>query len=158
MPSDLTILTKEIDKMLLLNNEIDKKAIENNNFFRSSNVEFALQDALLKKQSKAILIKKIKEQVDLGNPIIKIFSQINNIFIQAKKIAILKNYYSNEDISKKLNMHIYRLSLFIDFVKKTSIAKINELIKKMTEIDIDFKRGYISEEILLNKVTLELIK
>ncbi|WP_186390765.1 hypothetical protein [Mycoplasma struthionis] len=55
-------------------------------------------------------------------------------------------------------MHIYRLSLFIDFVKKTSIAKINELIKKMTEIDIDFKRGYISEEILLNKVTLELIK
>ncbi|WP_369086066.1 DNA polymerase III subunit delta [Metamycoplasma spumans] len=159
MPNDLFLIEREIEKLLLLNNSITEKNIDDNNFSMSNNIEFALSDALLKFNSSSDIIKKINEQISFGQSNSQVIAQIASIISQAKDINILLNLGLNaQAISDEISMHIYRVKIFIDFIRKISENKLNNLIKVIAKYDEDLKKGLIEDSNALKSILLEIIK
>ncbi|AZZ65523.1 DNA polymerase III subunit delta [Metamycoplasma phocicerebrale] len=159
MPNNLSLIESEIDKLLLISKNVTEKMIEDNNFSMSNNIDFALTEAILKWQSEKNIVSKILEQLEYGADSNQIISQISSILINSKNIAILKNNnLTNEEISKIINIHPYRVKLHSEFLNKIGIKKLNNLIKKISKLDTLLKRGKIKEEIFIDLISMELIK
>ncbi|MBN0970785.1 DNA polymerase III subunit delta [Mycoplasma phocoeninasale] len=159
VPNDLTLIESEIDKLLLQDSHITEAMIISGNVVSSSNTDFAFSDAILKQLSAQIILFHYNEQLNYGVSAAQIISQIANIFVTAKNIAILKsNRFSQEEISNELNIHIYRVKLFQEFLNKITTGKLNFLIQELAKLELEIKKGNIEEELGLKWFMLNLIR
>ncbi|BAP39327.1 DNA polymerase III subunit delta [Metamycoplasma canadense] len=159
MPNNLSLIESEINKLLLINKEISQQMVDDNNFSLSNNLEFALHEALLKFENPRNIIKKINEQLQYGIDGNSILLQISSTLANAKNIAILKKMnITNDEISKIINIHPYRVKLHYEFYNKISEKKLNSLIKEISKIDIEFKKGNINADLLIDLILISIIK
>lgn len=159
MPNNLSLIENEIDKLLLINKEITNDIVNQNNFSVANNIEFALSDAVLKWNSSESIIKSLNQQLEYGIDISLILSQISTILLNAKSISILrKQNTSNEEISKIINIHPYRVKLHWDFFLKIGEKKLNEMIANISQIDVNYKLGEISSDTFIGLINIFLLK
>ncbi|WP_373438079.1 DNA polymerase III subunit delta [Metamycoplasma equirhinis] len=159
MPNDLTFITNEICKLLLQNKHITLQMIEDNNFAMSNNIEFAFSDAILKNVPTETIIYKLNEQLNFGVSANQLLSQIASLLSYAKEIYLLRvANFSTEQIAANLNIHSFRVKLFIDFFNKVGNKKITALIDELAKIDLDIKNGFLDENLALQSFVLKLIK
>ncbi|PZW01396.1 DNA polymerase III subunit delta [Metamycoplasma auris] len=159
IPNNLNLIEQEIKKLLLINKNITLKMIEENIFAMSNNIDFALSEAILKWQNNSVIIKKINEQIQYGISINQIIAQISNILINAKSISsLIKMKLSQEDITKIINIHPYRIKLHYEFLNRIGIKKLDQLISELEAIDLSFKNGNIDEKIASDLLAIALIK
>ncbi|MGX9357801.1 DNA polymerase III subunit delta [Mycoplasma sp. 773] len=159
LPHNLEIIESEIDKLLLINKDISEKMINDNNYAVSNNIDFALSEAMLKCQDTKTIIKKINEQISYGIEHNYVISQISAILLNAKTIGILKSIkLTNDEIAKMLNIHIYRVKLHYDFFNRIDINTLNQLIIDLANIDLDFKKGNILPDTLIDLLSIKLLR
>ncbi|TPR54069.1 DNA polymerase III subunit delta [Metamycoplasma neophronis] len=159
LPNDLTLIENEVNKLLLQDNHITLKMIDDNNFSMSNNIEYAFNDALLKLNSPKTIIAKMNEQLSFGQSPQQIIVQVASVISLAKEIQVLlEAKMTPENISSAINMHIYRVKLFTDFIRKIGLDKLNFLIEKMALIDKEIKSGSLDEHTALKLAVLEIIK
>ncbi|MBN4089482.1 DNA polymerase III subunit delta [Mycoplasma enhydrae] len=159
MPNNLSLIESEIDKLILVDKNISQKMIDDNNFSMSNNIDFALTEAILKWKNPQDIVKKIQEQLNYGIDSNQILNQIASILINSKNIAVLKNTKpTNDEISKVINIHPYRVKLHREFLNKIGLKKLDSLITNIAKIDVELKQGKIKDEIFVDLLTLEFIK
>ncbi|QJG67108.1 DNA polymerase III subunit delta [Mycoplasma phocoenae] len=158
-PNNLFILTNEIKKYLITTQHITIQHVKDDDISISDNVEFALSDALIKKQSNDSIMTKYNEQIMMGVPPALIIGQIANLFNSAQQIYILKQMNNNlKQIGLILNMHEYRVQLINNYLVQTGIESIKQYIEKLAQIDIDIKSGLLDEFNALNYFIMQIIK
>ncbi|AXE60691.1 DNA polymerase III subunit delta [[Mycoplasma] phocae] len=159
VPNDMSLISSEIDKLLLQNNHITETMIINSSVASSTNIDFSFTDAILKQLPPHIIMLHYNEQLNYGISPTQIISQIANILVTAKNIAIFRsNHFTQEEISTELNMHIYRVKLFQDFINKFTTTKLNFLIQELAKLELEIKKGNTDEILALKWFMLNLIK
>ncbi|MBN3534632.1 DNA polymerase III subunit delta [Mycoplasma procyoni] len=144
LPDDLAYIHKEVEKLLLFNLNITEQAIDNLITNNSIDGDFALIDAISNLDYNTIY-KLYLKKLEQGMPITFMISQISSFL----SVVNLFNFYEGYDlnhISQDTNIHIFRIKNAKKFLSKVSLAKNNQLIKQLADIDLKIKTGKIEEK------------
>ena len=143
------ILYKDCDTKIIIEdvNNISSRAFKDN--------IFDLLDGIMKKNYKKIFecmndLKVLKEEP------IKIISMLGKQITFIYRVKILSDRYnSNEEISKVLNCHPYRVKLAkeCDYM----VYELEDLIKKLHNLDYEIKSGKKDKILALEKIEKNLI-
>lgn len=158
LPNDLTLISNEIDKLLLENKTITSSMIFDNNLIVSSNIDWAFSNALIKYGNIGEIFRKFYEQLNYGNSGVKILEQISGVLYDSQRIYFLKlELNSLDDVAQKGNINIYRVKMLDSFILKIGYETIKKLIKKLSKLDLDIKKGLIDENLGIKIFMLNLL-
>lgn len=140
--NDINVILNEINKMILYKDYDTKITIDDVNNISSRAFKdniFDLLDGIMKKNYKKIFecmndLKILKEEP------IKIISMLGKQITFIYRVKILSDRYnSNEEISRVLNCHPYRVKLAKECDYMT--YELEDLIKKLHNLDYEIKSG-----------------
>ncbi|MCP4337229.1 MAG: DNA polymerase III subunit delta [Mycoplasma sp.] len=158
LPNNLMIINNEINKLILRNKEIDIKDIEESISDYTSDDFFAFTNAILNKDKEAIF-SSYNERIIEGDDPQLLIGQISSILLLINKlIKYLEENLSLKEISEKTKIHIFRLKKANELLQKIPEKDIKQLIKKLSDLDVDIKKGNIDSKIGLEKFLLDFIK
>lgn len=154
---NVDILVSEINKMIIFKgdekiikitdiNDISSKAFNDN--------IFDLCDGIMKKNFKKIF-DCYNDLMVLKEEPIKLISMIGNQFILVYQAKLLDNKgKSQKDIADTLKVHPYRIKLALE--SDYLIYELEDIIKKLHNLDYEIKSGKIDKEIGLQNFLLHL--
>lgn len=154
---NVDILISEINKMIIYKDNDKKITIEDINNISSrafnDNV-FDLSDAIMKKDFKKIF-SCYNDLMILKEEPIKIIAMLGNQFTLVYQAKLLLNDGKNSmDIASILAVHPYRVKLALE--TDYMIYELEDIIKKLHNLDYDIKSGKIDKNIGLESFLLHL--
>ncbi|MGX9358649.1 DNA polymerase III subunit delta [Mycoplasma sp. 128] len=158
--SNLFLICQDLDKYLVNKEQpITLKTMENDEIMFSENPEFAFGDAFLKCVSNEKLYEKFEEQMLMGTPFALLNTWVVNILEQAIKIHVLRqNKLSDSEIIMILKLHAFRFKLINNFLNFHKIEQIQSWMSQVSQLDLDLKEGFLSEEVCLSKFITVLME
>lgn len=158
LPNDLTVIVREIEKLLLENKEITKEMILTSIPKYNSDNIFAFINSFQDKDASG-LFKSYYEKIEEGETITNLISQLSNNLILCSNVHSYKSLKTKiNEISEKMNIHIYRVKKADELLINLGIERIKNLIQILSNLDINIKRGLIDEIIGFEKLLLEIIR
>lgn len=158
VPADLRIIVNEIEKLLMQTSSISDDVIEVSIGEYVKDDAFALANALSTNDAHAIL-SAYKERINADQEVGQIIGQISSVLSLSLQVdALRKQGLTNQDISDKTKIHIFRIKKASDLIAKASIEKIKTLIVKLAQLDADIKTGKVEEKLGLDNFMLNVIK
>lgn len=154
---NVDILINEVEKMILYKNDDKKITIDDINNITSRMLNDNVFDL-----TNAIMVKNYKKMFDcyndlmtIGEDPIKLIILLANQFRLIYQCKILQSSYLSQDqISKRLGVHPYRvkLSLEADF----TVNELKEYLLKLHELDYQIKSGRIDKQRAFENFLLNL--
>lgn len=158
LPLNLSIVANEIDKLLLESEMITEKMVERSISQYYKEDYFALSNALIENDVYTIL-KSYKERVENGDAPLMILGQIASTLSLTLLVNKMKMQgLTSQEIADKLKVHIFRIKKSLDMVHNVSDQKIEQLIKDLSQLDVDIKKGKIDENIGMDYFIFKLVK
>lgn len=158
VPADLRIIVNEVEKLLMQTSSITDEVIEVSIGEYVKEDAFALANALSANDAHAIL-RAYKERKDAEQEVGMIIGQISSVLSLSLQVdSLRKQGLTNQDISDKTKIHIFRIKKASDLISKASIEKIKSLIVKLAQLDADIKTGKVDEQLGLDNFILSVIK
>ena len=157
LPSDVSIVNLELNKILQQTKNIDKQVVNQSVTKYSENDYFALTNAILSGDKKA-LIKAYQNQIQQGDDPVFIISQIGSIFTLAFYINVfIKQGLTNNQIAQKIGIHVFRVKNVAKLTSLYSSSKIENFIKELKSLDQKIKSGLIDKNLALDQFVLKLL-
>ena len=158
LPEDLRIIVSEIEKLLLENNHITLKMVKVSIGEYLKDDYFALSNALTSKDSYGIISAYNRKKIS-GEETTMIISQIASVLILSLQVyAYKKQSLTNQDISNKMKVHIFRIKKANSLLSFSDSLSIKELIKSLAKLDEEIKTGKIDPSQGIEIYLLKLIK
>lgn len=157
--SNLSSISNELDKLKLLKEEEKRITKEDvievvyRNINDSDDYLYEFVDAILKKDRK----KAMSMYQDLKVLNIEVLSLIGLIASQVRsmlQVSILSNKL-DKDIAVDLKMHPYRVKKLREACSKYSEKELEELIKKLYQMDLSIKSGKMDAELIMELFIVE---
>lgn len=158
LPVDLRIVFNEIEKLLLENNKITYEMVEVsiNKYLKDD--YFALSNAITSNDHHGI-IESYRNHIDRGDDASVIIGQISSILSLALQVhSLRKQGLTNQDISDKLKIHIFRVKKALELINSSNKNDILSLIKTLAELDSNIKKGLVEPNLGLEVYLIKLIQ
>lgn len=158
VPNDLRTIVNEVEKLVNQNSEINEEMIETSIGDYVKEDSFALANALTNGDTHEILRAYSERKKALEEPTFLI-GQISSVLSLALQVNSLRRQgLTNQDISDKTKIHIFRIKKASDLIARNSIEKIKDLVIKLAELDADIKTGKIEDQMGLDNFILEVVR
>lgn len=156
LDNDMYQISNEVDKLATYSNKIHLDDIKALTPRKLEDNVFDLIDALFKKNSnKAFLI--YNDLKNLGNEAIAIISIISSQVRFLYQVLVLYNKgYSDSNIANELSVHPYRVKMGIEKVKGYVEYELEDLLDKLSKLDIQIKTGDIDRFVGLELFILSM--
>ena len=153
---DMYQISNEVDKLTTYSNKIHMDDIKALTPRKLEDNIFDLIDALFKKNSnKAFRI--YNDLKNLGNEAIGIISIISTQVRFLYQILVLSNKgYGESSIANELSVHPYRVKMGLEKVRKYAEYELEDLLEKLSRLDIQIKTGDIDRFVGLELFILSM--
>ncbi|WP_036464662.1 DNA polymerase III subunit delta [Mycoplasmopsis sturni] len=143
LPPNLTIMIKEIDKLLLLNPHISWENINKSVGQYLLGDTFAFANAI-QSQNFSLMWKTFKQRIYEGDDVHGLIGQIGQIFVLGHQIDSLQRLnYNLKDISNILNVHEFRIKKISQMMTNYSLKEIQKIIKNLKDLDQKLKESMV---------------
>ena len=158
LPEDLRIIVSEVEKLIMQKKHIDIEMVKTSITEYIKEDYFELVNAIIAGDVHGIVIA-YRNRRRTGVETTTIISQISSIMSLALKVKALKAHgMSNQEISDKLKIHVFRISKANELISSTSNIGIGELIKSLSQLDKDIKTGMVDPYHGIETYLLKIIK
>lgn len=146
LPLNANIIEKEVIKLLLFDKEITHSSIENLLTKYDSDNDWNFINAFTDNDFLNTW-NFYKEKLNQGKKISFLISQLSSKLMLSFICFLYKeDKYTEFDIQKELQIHIFQVKKAVQFYRKIGIAKLKKLIKLLAKIDKDIKSGLLGEK------------
>lgn len=154
--SDMYEISNEVDKLATYSKKIHLEDIKALTPRKLEDNIFDLIEALFRKNTnKAFMI--YNDLKNLGNEPIAIISIISTQVRFLYQILILSNKgYNEANIANELSVHPYRVKMGLDKVRNYSDYELEDLLEKLSALDIQIKTGDIDRFVGLELFILSM--
>lgn len=158
IPEDLRIIVSEVEKLLLENQHITISMVNTSIGEYLKDDYFELSNAITAGDPHGMIIAYKKKRRS-GEDVSMIISQVSSVLSLALKVsAYRKQGLTNQDISDKMKVHIFRIKKAGELLSSSGTFDINELIKSLAKLDSDIKTGMIDPYHGIETYLLNIIK
>lgn len=153
---DMYEISNEVDKLSTFSNKIHLEDIKALTPRKLEDNIFDMIEALFKKNTnKAFMI--YNDLKNLGTEAITIISIISTQVRFLYQILVLSNKgYSESNIANELSVHPYRVKMGLDKVRRYSDYELEDLLDKLSKLDIQIKTGDIDRFVGLELFILSM--
>ncbi len=153
---DMYEISNEVDKLSTFSNKIHLEDIKALTPRKLEDNIFDMIDALFKKNTnKAFMI--YNDLKSLGTEAITIISIVSTQVRFLYQILVLSNKgYSESNIANELSVHPYRVKMGLDKVRRYSDYELEDLLDKLSKLDIQIKTGDIDRFVGLELFILSM--
>ncbi|WP_029906503.1 DNA polymerase III subunit delta [Mycoplasmopsis opalescens] len=145
--SNLELIEQEIDKLIYYNKTITYDAVQNLVMDMVEDNAFAFVNSF-ENYDFSNIWRKYKAKVHDGVAIAVLIMQISQLFIIAKQIHDFKE--ANISIDKyaaTMKINFYRAQKINNILQIYGIKRVNEIIKALAQLDMDYKNGKVDEKV-----------
>ena len=153
---DMYEISNEVDKLATFSNKLHLEDIKALTPRKLEDNIFDMIDALFKKNTnKAFMI--YNDLKNLGTEAITIISIISTQVRFLYQILVLSNKgYSESNIANELSVHPYRVKMGLDKVRRYSDYELEDMLDKLSKLDIQIKTGDIDRFVGLELFILSM--
>ncbi|MBD5423455.1 MAG: DNA polymerase III subunit delta [Mycoplasma sp.] len=158
IPNKLSLIIKEIEKLVLLDKNISKSNIDDLIQKYDTTTAFDFINAFQEQDIEAVF-KIYYEKLNYGESILTFINQIANLLETCSQVYSLRKLnLSIKEIENELKKHSFVIKKSIEFLNNVGYKKVKEYLELISDIDVKIKSGFLDEKIAFERFLLEIFK